>query len=227
MYGSTPLRGRWVGVTCATLLVLGVVACENPQPPASCGPLPQVSVNAGETTTVTACFNDPNGDMLTYSATSFESERGDGIDLGRQCFGPGGRTGQRVRYDHSDRPRGPAGPAELPGHGAEPGAAAPGHHPVGYGPRRSDGDHRCLFLLHRAGRRSAGLWRNLVRSRRGHGVGGGQYGDSHGGRQGDEQSDGHGHGPRRAHGYTDLPVHGSQPRPRTRWHDSGPDRRSG
>jgi len=36
----------------------------------ACGPLPQVTVNVGETTTVAACFNDPNGDVLTYTATS-------------------------------------------------------------------------------------------------------------------------------------------------------------
>lgn len=47
-----------------------VLACENPQPPAACGAIPQVTVHAGETSNVTACFIDPNGDMLSYSATS-------------------------------------------------------------------------------------------------------------------------------------------------------------
>ncbi len=70
MYGSKSLFDRRIGVTWATLLVLGVVACDNPQPPAACGPLPQVTVNVGERTTVSACFNDPNGDVLTYTATS-------------------------------------------------------------------------------------------------------------------------------------------------------------
>ncbi len=70
MFGSE--RGRLCRpiATSAILVALGVTACENPQPPAACGPLPQVTVNAGESTTVSACFNDPNGDMLTYSATS-------------------------------------------------------------------------------------------------------------------------------------------------------------
>ena len=54
----------------ASFLVALVAACEDPQSPAMCGAIPQVTVNAGETSTVTACFNDPNGDMLTYSATS-------------------------------------------------------------------------------------------------------------------------------------------------------------
>ncbi len=70
MYEPKSLLGCRAGIACASLIVLGVVACDNPQPPTSCGPLPQVTVNAGESTTVTACFNDPNGDMLSYSATS-------------------------------------------------------------------------------------------------------------------------------------------------------------
>lgn len=70
MLGSKSLPSRWAGVTWATLIALGIVACESAQPPAACGPLPQVTINAGERTSVSACFNDPNGDVLTYSATS-------------------------------------------------------------------------------------------------------------------------------------------------------------
>ncbi len=54
----------------AILPLLVLAACESPQPPAACGPIPQVTVNAGETAAATACFNDPNGDALVYSATS-------------------------------------------------------------------------------------------------------------------------------------------------------------
>ena len=54
----------------ALLPLLALAACENQQPPAACGSIPQVTVNAGETATVTACFSDPNGDVLVYSATS-------------------------------------------------------------------------------------------------------------------------------------------------------------
>ncbi len=54
----------------AILPLLALAACESPQPPAACGPIPQVTVNAGETAAATACFNDPNGDALVYSATS-------------------------------------------------------------------------------------------------------------------------------------------------------------
>ncbi|MCE2398127.1 MAG: hypothetical protein J4F34_03620, partial [Gemmatimonadetes bacterium] len=52
------------------LLLLAFVACESQEPPAPCGPIPQVTVNAGETAAATACFDDPNGDTLVYSATS-------------------------------------------------------------------------------------------------------------------------------------------------------------
>ena len=70
MYEPKSLPGFRAGIAWASLIALAVVACVNPQPPASCGPLPQVTVNVGESTTVTSCFDDPNGDMLTYSATS-------------------------------------------------------------------------------------------------------------------------------------------------------------
>lgn len=65
---STFRRRR--GAIPAVLMALGLAGCESPQPPAPCGPAPQVTVNAKESTTVTACFNDPNGDVLSYSATT-------------------------------------------------------------------------------------------------------------------------------------------------------------
>ena len=52
------------------LIVAGIAACENPQPPAACEAISQLTVNVGERATVTACFNDPNGDMLSYSVSS-------------------------------------------------------------------------------------------------------------------------------------------------------------
>ena len=57
-------------VSTTLMIAAAVVACSDPQPPEACGPVPQVTVNAKESTSVTACFNDPNGDMLSYSATS-------------------------------------------------------------------------------------------------------------------------------------------------------------
>ena len=48
----------------------GVAACENPQPPLSCGAIPGQTVFAGEATTVEACFDDPNGDVLVYAAAT-------------------------------------------------------------------------------------------------------------------------------------------------------------
>ena len=60
---------RW---SAAGLLLSGVlvIACESPVAPTACGPLPQFTVNAGETSSVAVCFNDANGDVLTYTATS-------------------------------------------------------------------------------------------------------------------------------------------------------------
>ena len=59
----------------AILAALVVVAAcgEDPVAPSSCGSLPQVTVNAGETVNVTACFEDLNGDVLTYSVTTSNS----------------------------------------------------------------------------------------------------------------------------------------------------------
>ena len=73
MFAPNSDRRCRVGAVSAMSILLGVIACENPQPPAACGAIPQVTVNAGERITVTACFNDPNADMLTYSATSSNS----------------------------------------------------------------------------------------------------------------------------------------------------------
>ena len=57
-----------LGIVSAALIVFG--ACETAQPPAACSPMAQMTVHATETSTVTACFNDPNGDVLAYSAIS-------------------------------------------------------------------------------------------------------------------------------------------------------------
>ena len=51
-------------------LLLVMAACESPEPPAPCGPLADRTVTVGEAATVTACFDDPNGDVLSYAATS-------------------------------------------------------------------------------------------------------------------------------------------------------------
>ena len=63
---ALPIRGC-VG---AALAVALLASCENPVAPAPCGAIPQVTVTVGETASVSACFNDPNGDVLSYTATS-------------------------------------------------------------------------------------------------------------------------------------------------------------
>ncbi len=50
-------------------VLVGIAACgDDPMAPSSCGSLPPVTINVGETATVTACFDDV--DMLTYSVIS-------------------------------------------------------------------------------------------------------------------------------------------------------------
>ena len=65
---NCPRPGR--GLIGASTLILLVAACEDPQPPAACGSIPQQTVAVGATGTATACFTDPNEDMLSYAATS-------------------------------------------------------------------------------------------------------------------------------------------------------------
>ncbi len=50
---------------------LVLAACgDDSEPPEACGSIPQLTIHAGESATTMACFDDPNGDRLTYSATS-------------------------------------------------------------------------------------------------------------------------------------------------------------
>ena len=53
--------------------VVLLAACENPQPPGMCGSIPDQTVVVGERTTVSACFEDPNGDLLSYDAASSDA----------------------------------------------------------------------------------------------------------------------------------------------------------
>ena len=51
----------------AAMMAAGaLLACEPPQAPAVCGAIPQQTIVVGESVTVTACFDDPDGDMLGY-----------------------------------------------------------------------------------------------------------------------------------------------------------------
>ncbi len=58
------------GLPAATAVLCLLLACEAPQPPGLCSAIPQQTVTVGESVTVSACFDDPNEDMLRYSAWS-------------------------------------------------------------------------------------------------------------------------------------------------------------
>ena len=63
--------GRRVPAMLHTLWVAWfAAACDSAQPPASCGTIPQLTLRTGEASTVSVCFNDPNGDALTYDVAS-------------------------------------------------------------------------------------------------------------------------------------------------------------
>ena len=61
------------GVTAAMVGAVLLAACENPQPPGLCGTIPEQTVAVGETATVSACFADPNDDMLSYGAATSDA----------------------------------------------------------------------------------------------------------------------------------------------------------
>ena len=66
-------RPRHALAVAATLILL-VAACEEQLPPAACGSISPVTIAEGERNTVTACFTDPNGDVLSYSSISSSPE---------------------------------------------------------------------------------------------------------------------------------------------------------
>ncbi len=71
-----------------------LIACDNPQPPVSCDPLPQLSLTVGESHRVTACFDDPNEDILVYMFQSSNPEVASAARIARssllvQAISPG------------------------------------------------------------------------------------------------------------------------------------------
>ena len=63
MTWSGALRKRLGVIAFAALLT----SCESPVAPVACGPIAQVTVHAGETASIMACFNDPDGDVVGYA----------------------------------------------------------------------------------------------------------------------------------------------------------------
>jgi len=63
------LPGSAAALAVAVAVALAA-ACENPRPPVSCGELPSLTVFAGDTATLEACFEDPNGDVVVIAAAT-------------------------------------------------------------------------------------------------------------------------------------------------------------
>ena len=51
-------------------VVIASASCEDPRPPGACASIPEQKVHVGETKNVTACFEDPNDDMLAYAVAT-------------------------------------------------------------------------------------------------------------------------------------------------------------
>ena len=89
--------GRFGSRVFTSILVALVAACADPvapaAAPAACGAIPKVTIHTGESGTVSACFNDPNEDMLTYSAKSSNTGVATvsiaGIDITVRAVAPG------------------------------------------------------------------------------------------------------------------------------------------
>ena len=94
------ITGAVLGIVAAV-----IVACENPQPPVSCGAIPQQTLTVGETATVSACFDDPNGDVLVYAARSSDpgvaKATGSGSSVTVTAVSPGDAT-VTIRADDPD-----------------------------------------------------------------------------------------------------------------------------
>ena len=75
MYGASRTdRAGYVFLVVIAMCGAGLLAaCENPQPPGSCGTIPEQTVVVGEQAMVSACFEDPNGDPLSYRATTSDA----------------------------------------------------------------------------------------------------------------------------------------------------------
>ena len=102
---------RWTPCRCNVrpwAAVAGAVACfacENPQPPEACDSIADQLVHVGEAATVQACFDDPNGDILRYSATTSDpvvaSARASAATLTIAGLAPGSSTVSVVATDVS------------------------------------------------------------------------------------------------------------------------------
>lgn len=87
--GGNGARGVLAAITALCVLL----ACETPQPPGVCSAIPLQTITVAESVTVSACFDDPNEDMLTYKAWSSDvgtaTVTGSGATLTVTAVSPG------------------------------------------------------------------------------------------------------------------------------------------
>jgi len=70
-------RTRLPAPAFALAAVVWLGACGDPQPPVACGTIPQQTLHAGEREVVTPCFEDPEMEPISLSATSSNSQVAD------------------------------------------------------------------------------------------------------------------------------------------------------
>ncbi len=71
--GEAPRLRRSVARVALALAAVWLFACDSPQYPELCGSIPEQTIVVGETVTVEACFDDPDGDMLVFEVFSSDS----------------------------------------------------------------------------------------------------------------------------------------------------------
>ncbi len=64
------------------LVVLWIAACDSPQYPELCGSIPEQTIVVGETVTVDLCFDDPDGEMLSFEVFSSDPGVGTAVATG-------------------------------------------------------------------------------------------------------------------------------------------------
>lgn len=94
---------------------LVLAACgDDAEPPASCGLIAPLTIHAGESATTMACFDDPNGDRLTYTAISSDADVATASASGNSITVTGVAPGDATVTVRAADPGGLAGSLRFP-----------------------------------------------------------------------------------------------------------------